>query len=750
MINADEHKKLLAQITEIERNSVNYFDVEKEFFLIDSDNLLQVRSKLYGYSIQRNGIYEDDNLTPEAIAGLDGRGCYVYVGVKDGEITIKQDLNGCWGIYLFRHGDYFALSNSFFRLLDHIKFKYPLTVNRDYCNYLMISLVAIQSYKTTAVNEISRLERNAVVHVDIAKKDLQIELIDYKEHSVPLNSAEGVAILDRWVEFWAEVFRNLSKKTKLIGADLTGGFDTRIHFVPLLHSGIDLNQLRICSIHDDSNPIFKEDYAIASQIADHYGFKLNQPLPERQALNYSLTDGWNIDLYSQRTMRNLPTSHFNMKAIEKFYHLTGASGEVLRMTWHMPPQQFIEREYSVAKRYSPSLSQKLIDSTQRTIKSVFRSVCDKYHIEDVNSIDIPQYLYHETRSRNHCGKAILSAYLRNTIEIVPSYDSEIQTLQLKSPECPDYNLLMALLFTRYAPDLLKIRFDKFHEAIDIENLTAYAKKINECFPRKAVAEATGGGQFNLLPRDLQAEKILAEGKNNSTIPRALQEKCLKATFESSRTYGLFTAYFDEELYHHAASYYETHDFGRDRPMYAILGVTNVLEAVEISQRNHLPYRDMPRFLEQDYATIHDDSQIADKLKSFVTARIDVVLMAEEDFQTFSVSDSKAEILKPDWYQKNGVGYIIQSYVGNLKIIAKAAVDGQIRISLRGMYVLDPKDKAKHIPYWIDYTKLTVNDKTIFDTLTPAWHDKSYNRTVNVKANEEIKIRVEWLPHRSDT
>ena len=254
----------------------------------------------------------------------------------------------------------------------------------------------------------------------------------------------------------------------------------------------------------------------------------------------------------------------------------------------------------------------------------------------------------------------------------------------------------------------------------------------------------------MLPRDLQAEKILAEGKNNSTIPRALQEKCLKATFESSRTYGLFTAYFDEELYHHAASYYETHDFGRDRPMYAILGVTNVLEAVEISQRNHLPYRDMPRFLEQDYATIHDDSQIADKLKSFVTARIDVVLMAEEDFQTFSVSDSKAEILKPDWYQKNGVGYIIQSYVGNLKIIAKAAVDGQIRISLRGMYVLDPKDKAKHIPYWIDYTKLTVNDKTIFDTLTPAWHDKSYNRTVNVKANEEIKIRVEWLPHRSDT
>ncbi len=32
MKNPEEHKKLLAQITELEKNSVNYFDVEKEFF----------------------------------------------------------------------------------------------------------------------------------------------------------------------------------------------------------------------------------------------------------------------------------------------------------------------------------------------------------------------------------------------------------------------------------------------------------------------------------------------------------------------------------------------------------------------------------------------------------------------------------------------------------------------------------------------------------------------------------------------
>lgn len=77
MRNAEEHKKLLEQVAALERNSINYFDVEREFFLIDSDNLSNVQPRFYGYSIQADGIYEEDNLTPEAVKNLDGRGCYV-------------------------------------------------------------------------------------------------------------------------------------------------------------------------------------------------------------------------------------------------------------------------------------------------------------------------------------------------------------------------------------------------------------------------------------------------------------------------------------------------------------------------------------------------------------------------------------------------------------------------------------------------------------------------------------------------
>lgn len=84
MINSNERQKFLTQFDKLQRGSINYFDVEREFFLIDSDNLRQVRPRMYGYSIQAGGIYEDDNLTADAVANLDGRGAYVHVDVLDG------------------------------------------------------------------------------------------------------------------------------------------------------------------------------------------------------------------------------------------------------------------------------------------------------------------------------------------------------------------------------------------------------------------------------------------------------------------------------------------------------------------------------------------------------------------------------------------------------------------------------------------------------------------------------------------
>ena len=140
-----------------------------------------------------------------------------------------------------------------------------------------------------------------------------------------------------------------------------------------------------------------------------------------------------------------------------------------------------------------------------------------------------------------------------------------------------------------------------------------------------------------------------------------------------------------------------------------------------------------------------------KFKPFITARVDIKLMTTEgDFQILSVSDKKARVWKPGWFQKNGIGYQIESYWGQLDFTAKATVTGKISLYLKSLDIRYKAELSKCIiPYWIDYTKLTVNRETIFNTLTPAWHNKPYTYSFEAKADEEIKIHVEWQPHRSD-
>ncbi len=134
-----------------------------------------------------------------------------------------------------------------------------------------------------------------------------------------------------------------------------------------------------------------------------------------------------------------------------------------------------------------------------------------------------------------------------------------------------------------------------------------------------------------------------------------------------------------------------------------------------------------------------------------TARIDIKFESEKagDFQIVSVSDDGAKVEKPNWFQKGGIGYQIQSYVGKLEFIAKAEADGKINLWLRGVSVAPSNDPSKRIPFWIDYTKLIINGEIIFDKIVPVWLQEPYSYKMDVKAGEEIKICAEWLPHKGN-
>ena len=151
-------------------------------------------------------------------------------------------------------------------------------------------------------------------------------------------------------------------------------------------------------------------------------------------------------------------------------------------------------------------------------------------------------------------------------------------------------------------------------------------------------------------------------------------------------------------------------------------------------------------------SLESDAETLGNFKNYFTARLDIKMLttSRADFRIISFSDDRALIRKPDWFNKDGVGYLIQSYVGKLDMVFRVIDGGKITVSLRGIYVTDPKNNSKLIPHWIDYTKFSVNDEVVFDKLTPIWHDAPYNYKFEAKAGEEVKISVEWLPHRSDT
>ena len=152
------------------------------------------------------------------------------------------------------------------------------------------------------------------------------------------------------------------------------------------------------------------------------------------------------------------------------------------------------------------------------------------------------------------------------------------------------------------------------------------------------------------------------------------------------------------------------------------------------------------------ATLDSDAETLRKFKRYFSARLDVKMLTANhaDFRILSVSDDRAEIRKPEWFNRDGVGYVIQSYVGSLDIVFDVKEGGFVVLDLKGLFYPNPKDKSKGIPHWVDYTKFAVNNKVIFNEPTPLWHDAPYNYKFEAKAGEKIKISVEWLPHRSDT
>lgn len=558
-----------------------FFDPRQAFFVIGSDDLGAVKSRFYGFSVQGNGIFEQSNMTPEALRALDGNGCYVSVEADAGKIIIRQDCMGSYGLYLYQDGNrHFALSNSFHSLLEHVRGKWPLTLNRDFAYDLCVEPLCAMSRSRTAVNEIRLLDKDSVVTIDVEDLRFSEQVIHRGRMSISPDSPQGLVVLDAWFSKWTGIFRELAKASTNVEINLSGGFDSRMTFMLALKSGMDLNAVCVSSF-DDKLHGHDEDFRIASQIARRYGFRLNVRRETKPETWFTCAD--KIDASGYVKMGFHKEMYFQEGGGRaKRYLIPGFGGECVRAHYRIDAQAIIDLEEHFGDRYHEPLATKVRAAVRRALHDSCIETMRKYGIGDVHAKNLPSLVYDETRNRAHFGKAMVERYLGNVICLTPLMDPLILQLKTEASECHDENFLMALMYARYCPELLEFGFQD-NRTIPQEVID-YAKAVCERNPypvrqededvnevRYTVATASAGIEqsFN---RDIQ---------HSSKIENV--EEIFRSIFTSAEFEGRWKRNFESEIYDFALKSIEREQFHSLREAYALMAIVKVINDVEISE-----------------------------------------------------------------------------------------------------------------------------------------------------------------------
>lgn len=526
------------------------FDKNQYFFVIDPKNMDAVKDRFYGYAIVDEGIVTDCADSRK----LTGEGTYVAVFVSSDRIEIRQDYLGSFGLYLYREHDFWAVSNSFWLLAEHLCNEgHPLTKNDAFVDHMLVPYMNCAAYSETPYHEITCMARNAVVTVDKQAGTVGLQFIDYGENSIWPDTKEGLEILDRWFLKWTHIIKDLSDKTSNIFADLSGGFDSRMAFVPVLKAGVNNDRITIRSIVSDTY-CFAEDYKIASKMATYFGFALNDVHHQNvETEDYSIAEALEISWYIKWLMHNqLYFYRYCPSWKEPHYYISGHGGESVREYWSARNGFSCEKRLKACKkaawRFSPRIEKKL----SATLDSVFRKTFDEigsYYAGKVHHADGGVDFFRDTYCRYHFGKQNVEGLCGNSYILQPLLDPIIQKLALSGEKCHDDNFLLTLMMGRYCPELLSFPFEGGRRMRP--KTVAYAGKINRKLPYDSSDMRTS---FGCCPNQMTASEkgnvsshFDADMQNKEIATVESVEKYLREVFCSRAVRNKFASLYSDEI-----------------------------------------------------------------------------------------------------------------------------------------------------------------------------------------------------------
>ena len=509
---------------------------------------------MYGFSISKKGILTDNYYEQKGeYEKPEPQGVYVMIRKIGNEIIINQDFHGSFGLYIYQNLDYFALSNSFLLLEEHLIGKQNISFNKDFADYLIISGLCSLSIDETIIKEIKQIPTNAYLVININKKIFKIHYIDYKENTIPLESSKGLKIIDEWIDKWGYIFRSLKKKTDNISFDLSGGFDTRVLLSILLNSGVDLNEIYIHSFNDKKHD-HNIDFKIASDISSKFGFKLNNFNLDINSVKWGIKNTLYNTLYSKLGFHK----EFYLKNqfyIKPRFTFAGSCGEDLRGFPGYPIEKYIE------KQSSPKVlghKDDFYNSSKRLIKrSVYLLKSKKVY---KNDYEISNSLYSKVTGKNHFGKLALESFIANIYTLQPLMDPDIKKIKYDISSNKSHDLI-AYIYVRFANDLINFPFQG-NRSIDLNSIKK-AKRLNKKLTTYKIKKDYNA---NFYIDQKRACPVPPSKENGTAI------KFLENLFESPRYISIINKIYDNNVYIWANYFRKNYNYFPLKQHYALLAV----------------------------------------------------------------------------------------------------------------------------------------------------------------------------------
>ena len=523
---------------------------------------------MYGFSVSKNGILTDNYYKILGKYELpEPQGIYIMIRISGDEIILNQDFLGSYGIYIYenKNKNYFAISNSFLLLEEHLVGKYDISFNKDFASSLISTDLCPYSIQETLINEIKQIPSNACISINKKKKEFNINYIDYKENSIALESEEGLKIIDNWIDKWGYIIRSLKKQTDNISFDLSGGFDSRLVLTILLNSGIDLNTVLIHSEEDKGND-HDVDLKIARNISSKFGLKLNNLKLDNNGII------WNTKNILFKALYTKLGFHKEFSLNNKYYNkpqfiFKGSGGEFLRGYPGFPFSEYIKL---ICFRKIKGHENEFYRSSIRLIKRSESLIKKKKKF--TNDFEISSIFNKYLLGRNHFGKGSVERFMTNIYTLQPLIDPDIHKINFGVNRKSSHDLI-AYIFYRLSKDLIEFPFQG-NRKLDSESIKK-AKLLNQ----------------NYIPYKIKLNykfNYYIDDKRKSPVPSSKYDNTfeyLKKMFNSFTYIKEITKIYDKNVYNWANDYSKISNYHPFRHHYALLAIVIIIENLNIKNKS---------------------------------------------------------------------------------------------------------------------------------------------------------------------